>query len=62
MSIVKNMLKMFRLIAGFNKKYWWMCLGYILLRIFHPFCLMFFIQLFIDGVLGDAQGSWLARS
>ena len=62
MSVLKNMLKMFRLIAGFNKKYWWMCLGYVLLRIFHPFCLMFFIQLFIDGVLGAAQGNWLVRS
>lgn len=62
MSILKNMLKMFRLIFRFNKKYWFMCLGYILLRIFHPFCLLFFIQVFIDGILGEAQNSWITIS
>lgn len=62
MSILKNMLKMFQLTFRYNKKYWFMCLGYILLRIFHPFCLLFFIQVFVDGVLGEAQNSWITIS
>ncbi len=62
MSVLKNMWKMFCLIAQFNRKYWWMCLAYVFIRIFHPFCLMYFIQGFIDGVLGVGDVYWMQTS
>lgn len=63
MSILKNAIKICKLIFIINRKYLFLSFTYIMLCILQPFLLLFFIEYFVDGILSKNQSvEWLYLS
>lgn len=63
MSILKNAIKICKLIFIINRKYLFLSFIYIMLCILQPFFLLFFIEYFVDGILSKNQSvEWLYLS
>lgn len=60
MKMFIDVIKMYGLIAKFNKKYLILSALYVLLSVIHPFFLLFFLEVLVDGVLSKGQNmQWL---